>query len=88
MIFTSSGLNKPIMINLLHLISVVLGTYICSVAFVVVLFKVFFPLKTKEEMEKLEMEKILFMERLAKKRSRTRRNRISLPVLNRSEQLA
>ena len=73
--------------NLLHLISIVLGTYICSVAFVVVLFKVFFPLKTKEEMERLEMEKLLFTQRLAKRR--TRKNGISLPVLNnRSEQLA
>ena len=72
----------------LHLISIVLGSYTCSVAFVVVLFKLFFPVKTKEEMERLEMEKLLFTERLAKKRGRAKRNRISLPVLNRSEQLA
>lgn len=76
------------MINLLHLIGIVLGTYICSVAFVVVLFKLFFPLKTKEEMERLEMEKVLFSERLAKRQAKARKNRISLPVLNRSEQLA
>ena len=73
--------------NLVNVVSIVLGTYICSVAFVVVLFKLFFPLKTKEEMERLEMEKLLFTERLAKRKSR-KRNRISLPVLNRSEQLA
>ena len=73
--------------NLIHVISIVLGTYICSVAFIVVLFKLFFPLKTKEEMERLEMEKLLFTERIAKRKSR-KRNRISLPVLNRSEQLA
>ncbi len=74
--------------NLLHLISIVLGTYICSVAFVVVLFKLFFPLKTKEEMERLEMEKLFFTLRLAKKRARNKGNHISLPVLNSSEQLA
>lgn len=72
--------------NLLHLISIVLGTYICGVAFVLVLFNVFFPLKTEEEMEKLEMEKLLFAQRLEKRRAR--RNRISLPVLNSPEQLA
>jgi len=88
MIFTHTGVNKPNMNNWLHLISIVLGTYIGSVAFVVVLFKLFFPLKTKEEMERLEMEKLLFTERLAKRRGRGKRNRISLPVLNRSEQLA
>ena len=74
--------------NLVHLISMVLGTYICSVAFVVVLFKLFFPLKTKEEMERLEMEKLLFTQRLAKRQGSVRRNRISLPLLNKSEQLA
>ena len=74
--------------NLLHLITIVIGTYICSVAFVVVLFNVFFPLKTEEEMEKLEMEKLLFAQRVAKRRTGARRNRISLPVLNRPEQLA
>jgi len=88
MIFTLKGVNKPIMNNLLHLISIVLGTYICSVAFVVALFNLFFPLKTKEEMERLEMEKLLFTQRLAKKRARTKGNRISLPVLNGSEQMA
>ena len=88
MIFTSTGVNKASMNNWLHLISFVLGTYIASVAFVVVLFKLFFPMKTKEEMERLEMEKLLFTERLAKTRGRGKRNRISLPVLNRSEQLA
>jgi hypothetical protein len=72
----------------LHLISIVLGSYTCSVAFVAVLFKLFFPVKTKEEMERLEMEKLLFTERLAKKQGRAKRDRISLPVLNRSEQLA
>ena len=86
MIFTLHRGNKPIMNNLLHLISIVLGTYICSVAFVVVLFKVFFPLKTKEEMEELETEKLLFTQRLAKRQAR--KNRISLRVLGRSEQLA
>ena len=74
--------------NLLHLITIVIGTYIGSVAFVVVLFNVFFPLKTEEEMEKLEMEKLLFAQRVAKRRTRAMRNRISLPVLNRPEQLA
>ena len=74
--------------NLLHLISIVIGTYVCSVAFVVVLFNLFFPMKTKEEMEKLEMEKLLFAQRVAKRRPRAMRNRISLPVLNRPEQLA
>ena len=74
--------------NLLHLISIVVGTYVCSVAFVVVLFNLFFPMKTKEEMEKLEMEKLLFAQRVAKRRTRAMRNRISLPVLNRPEQLA
>ena len=74
--------------NSLHLISIVLGTYVCSVAFVVVLFKLFFPLKTKEEMERLEMEKLLFTQRLAKRQTRARKNRLSLPVLNRPEQLA
>lgn len=74
--------------NWLHLISIVLGTYICSVSFVVVLFKLFFPLKTKEEMERLEMEKLLFTERLAKRRGRDKKNLISLPVLKRSEQMA
>jgi hypothetical protein len=88
MIFTPTGVKKASMNNWLHLISIVLGTYICSVAFVVVLFKLFFPVKTKEEMERLEMEKLLFTERLAKKRGRAKRSRISLPVLNRSEQLA
>jgi hypothetical protein len=88
MIFTSTGVNKPIMNNWLHLISLVLGTYISGVAFVVVLFKLFFPLKTKEEMERLEMEKLLFTQRLAKRRGSIRRNRISLPLLNKSEQLA
>ena len=88
MIFTPTGVNKAIMNNWLHLISIVLGTYICSVAFIVILFKLFFPLKTKEEMERLETEKLLFTQRLAKRRGRAKRNRISLPVLNRSEQLA
>ena len=88
MIFTLKTVKKPIMNNLLHLISIVLGTYICSVAFVVVLFKMFFPLKTKEEMERLEMEKLLYIQRLAKKRTRSGRNRISLNGFNRSEQLA
>jgi hypothetical protein len=74
--------------NLLHLISIVVGTYVCSVAFVVVLFNLFFPMKTKAEMEKLEMEKLLFAQRVAKRRTRAMRNRISLPVLNRPEQLA
>ena len=73
--------KKPIMNNLLHLISIVLGTYICSVAFVVVLFRLFFPLKTKEEMERLEMEKLLYTQRLAKRRTRADRNRISLQGL-------
>lgn len=67
--------------NLLHLISIVLGTYICSVAFVVVLFRVFFPLKSKEEMERLEMKKFLYSKRLAKRRTRLDRQRISLPGL-------
>jgi len=88
MIFTLKTVKKPIMNNLLHLISIVLGTYICSVAFVVVLFKIFFPLKTKEEMERLEMEKLLYTQRLAKRRTRSGRNRISLNGFNRSEQLA
>jgi hypothetical protein len=60
----------------------------CSVAFVVVLFNAFFPQKTKEEMERLEMEKLLFAQRVAKRRTRARKNRISLHVLNRPEQLA
>jgi hypothetical protein len=88
MIFPLTGVNKPIMNNLLHLISIVLGTYICSVAFIVVLFRLFFPLKTKEEMERWEAEKLLSAQRLAKKGERIRKNRISLQVLNRSEQLA
>lgn len=88
MIFTLYRRKYAYMNNLVHLISIVLGTYICSVAFVVVLFKLFFPLKTEEEMERLEMEKLLFTQRLAKKSARTKRNRVSLPVLNRSEQLA
>ena len=88
MIFTLHRGKKPNMNNLLHLISIVLGTYICSVAFVVVLFKMFFPLKTKEEMERLEMEKLLYMQRLTKRRARAGRNRISLQGFNRSEQLA
>jgi len=74
--------------NSLHLISTVLGTYFCSVGFVIVLFKLFFPLKTKEEIERLEMEKELYMQRLAKRQSRVNRNHISLPALKRSEQLA
>ena len=74
--------------NLLHLVSIVIGTYVCSVAFVVVLFNVFFPLKTKEEMERLEVEKLLFTERVAKRRTRVMRNRISLRTLNRPEQMA
>jgi hypothetical protein len=88
MIFTLHRGKKPIMNNLLLLISIVLGTYVCSVAFVVVLFNAFFPLKTKEEMERLELEKLLFNQRLAKRHTRARRNRISLPLLNRPEQLA
>ena len=72
--------------NLVHLVSIVLGTYICGVAFVVVLFKLFFPLKTKEDMERLEMEKMLFTQRLEKRQAR--KNRISLRELGRSEQLA
>ena len=74
--------------NLLHLISIVLGAYVCSVAFVVALFNVFFPLKTKEEMERIEVEKLLFTERVAKRRTRAMRNRISLRALNRPEQMA
>ena len=74
--------------NSLNLISIVLGTYLCSVGFVVVLFKLFFPLKTKEEIERLEMEKDLYVQRLAKRQSRVKRNHISLPGLKRSEQLA
>jgi len=74
--------------NLLHLISIVIGAYVCSVAFVVVLFNVFFPLKTPEEIERLEVEKLLFTERVAKRRTRAMRNRISLRPLNRPEQMA
>ena len=74
--------------NLLQLISIVLGTYICGLAFIVGLFNVFFPLKTKEEMERPEAEKLLFAERLAKRRTRSRRGRISPPVINRPGQLA
>ena len=74
--------------NLLHLISIVIGTYVCSVAFVVVLFNVFFPLKTNEEMERLEAEKLLFTERVANRRTRAMRNRISLRTLNRPGQMA
>ena len=73
--------------NSLHLISIVLGTYFCSVGFVVVLFKLFFPLKTKEEIERLEMAKDSYFQRLAKRQARIKRN-ISLPALKRSEQLA
>jgi hypothetical protein len=88
MIFTSTGVNKPIMNNWLHLISLVLGTYISGVAFVVVLFKLFFPLKTKEEMERLEMEKLLFTQRLAKRRGSVRETEFRYQLLNKSEQLA
>jgi hypothetical protein len=88
MIFTPFRVNKFYMNISLHLISTVLGTYFCSVGFVVVLFKLFFPLKTKEEIERLEMEKELYMQRLAKRQSRVNRNHISLPALKRSEQLA
>lgn len=40
--------------DLLLYLTLVLGTYFCGMGFVIVMFRLFFPLKTKEEWQKID----------------------------------
>jgi len=70
------------MSDFLVFIGALLGTYVCALGFVVGMVKVFFPLKSKEEWEKI---KILEGEEGHRQASRFRR--VPQAVINQSRQL-
>ena len=43
------------MIEFLKFVALIGGTYLCSMGFAIVLFRLFFPLKTKEEVQKMRV---------------------------------
>ncbi|MBL0745108.1 hypothetical protein [Chryseolinea lacunae] len=43
------------MMEFLKFVALMGGTYLCSVGFAIVLFKLFFPLKAKEEVQKIKV---------------------------------
>ena len=63
--------------DLMILMSITLATYLGSVAFTILLLRLFFPFKTKEEMERDRI-----VESLAKVQIVPRRSSISLVNLN------
>ena len=69
--------------DLILFLSIILGTYLGCVAFTVVLVRLFFPLKTKEQMEEIEAAKALAIQRASSKQ-----RRVAIPVLSRPRQLA
>lgn len=51
MIFSFVGRNYSIMRDLILFITLIAGTYLCSVGFSIVVFRMFFPLKARETEE-------------------------------------
>lgn len=83
MIFTLIDPNWILMSDLLLLTALMLGTYLCCAGFTVLLVRIFFPLRTKEEMEELKLTKTHATQQAVRK-SRA----VTLPLLNRSRRLA
>ena len=69
--------------DLLLIISVALGTYLCSMGFAMLLIRLIFPFKTKEELERINV-----IQALAKQQPAPKQQPVSLALLNKSGQFA
>lgn len=74
---------KSIMEDLLLIISITVGTYLCFVGYSIILMRLFFPLKTKEEIERIRIAPAV-----TKQESASKPRPVSLELTNRSGQLA
>lgn len=68
--------------DILLLIATFAGTYLCSVAFVIILTRVIFPFRTKDEMAASTIERSVALSKNFRKRSQ-----IILPLLGRQGNL-
>jgi len=84
MIFTLYGSNDFIMNDILLLMGITVGTYLLSLGFAIILLRLFFPLKTKEEMERIK----IVSGASANQQTVPELARISFPLLKRRRQLA
>jgi hypothetical protein len=84
MIFTLGESNESIMEDLLLILSITVGTYLCFFGYSIILLRLFFPLKTKEEMERIRIAPVLRKQESAPKP----RRRVSLQLTNESRLLA
>lgn len=77
MVFYPLGINDRIMNDILLLIATFAGTYLCSLAFAIILTRLIFPFKTKEEMAAATIDRSV-----AQRGNVPLRSRIILPLLS------
>lgn len=74
------------MSDLLLLFGIWLGTYLCSMGLTVILFRVFFPLKAKEQWQ--QQEQVTMTRSIADRPGMSNRRAVTVALLNRSRHLA
>jgi len=83
MVFTHLKENDLVMNDILLVIATFAGTYLSSLAFVIVLTRLIFPFKTKEEMAADDIRRIEAQPQITRKR-----HQVMLPLLKRHGHLA